>query len=196
MRKFSVIFVFVLVFGAFASAQLEPKPIEVPNTELFIGYAYQHANTSGSNIADSANLNGFDFSLSHYFHGNKLGNLGYMIDVARGSNHAVDSTGIKYTRVSYMGGPTYRVHNFGFVSASVHALAGVDHDDFTVPYANTSTVIDYTDTALAIAGGVTVDGNLSRHIAIRLAQVDYLFTNHDSTNQSSFRYAGGVVVRF
>jgi hypothetical protein len=196
MRKFTVLFAFILVFGAFALAQMEPKPIEVPKTELFLGYSFQHADTSGSDIADSTNLNGFAFDYAHYFHSSKLGNLGYMFEIGRGSNSKVDSTGIKYTRVTYLGGPTYRVHNFGFVTAAVHALAGVDHGDFTVPYANTATVIDYTDTAFAIGGGVSVDGNLSRHIAIRLAQVDYLYTNHNSTNQSSFRYAGGVVVRF
>ena len=48
MRKLIVVIVSVLVFGAFALAQVEPKPMEVPKTELFIGYAYEHADTSGS----------------------------------------------------------------------------------------------------------------------------------------------------
>ena len=50
MRKFTVLVMSVLVFGAFALAQMEPQPFVVPNTELFIGYAYQHADTSGSNL--------------------------------------------------------------------------------------------------------------------------------------------------
>ncbi len=78
MRKFAASFVFVLVFGAFALAQMEPQPLVVPNTELFLGYAYQHADTSGSNLVqiggvptnlvnvDSTNLNGFAFEFSHY----------------------------------------------------------------------------------------------------------------------------------
>ena len=78
MRKFAASFMFVLVFSAFALAQMEPPPLVVPNTELFIGYAYQHADTSGSNLVqvggvttnlvnvDSTNLNGFAFEFSHY----------------------------------------------------------------------------------------------------------------------------------
>jgi len=172
-------------------AQLEQKPLEVPKTELYIGYAFEHASTSGSNIVDSTNLNGFAFEFSHYLHTH---NFGYTIDVARTSNHAVDSTGIKYLRTSYMAGPSYRIHNIGFFTANVHALAGIDHDDFTVP--QNSTIIDYRNTDLAAAVGVTVDGNLSRHLGIRVAQVDYLYTHHNSTNQGSFRYTGGVVARF
>jgi hypothetical protein len=116
------------------------------------------------------------------------------VDIAHTVNSKVDSTGIKYKRTSYMAGPTYRIHRIGFLTANVHALAGVDRDDFTVP--EPGTVIDTKDTSLAIAGGVTVDGNLSRHLGIRLGQVDVLYTNHYNANQVSFRYTGGVVIRF
>ena len=203
MRKFAASFLFVLFFGAFALAQMEPPPLVVPNTELFIGYAYQHADTSGANLVqiggvptnlvnvDSTNLNGFAFEFSHYFHGK----LGLTIDLSRGSNSKVDSTGIKYVRTSYLAGPSYRLHQWGFLTSSVHVLAGVDHDDFTVPTTLPST-FNQTDLNFAALAGASFDGNLSRHLAVRLAQVDYLYTHHYGTNQSSFRYAGGVVARF
>jgi hypothetical protein len=191
MRKFTILLVSLLAFGAFALAQMEPKPMEIPKTEFFLGYAYQRAGTSGSNVVDSTNLNGFAFEFSHYFHSN---NLGYTVDISRGSNKAVDSTGIKYVRTSYLAGPTYRLHGAGFFTPSVHALAGIDHDDFTVPQTNTT--IDYKSNDFAAAAGVSFDGNLSRHLAVRIAQVDYLYTHHYGTNQSSFRYSGGIVARF
>lgn len=191
MRKFTVLLVCVLLLGAVAMAQMESKPLEVPKTEFFLGYAYQHADTSGSNIKDSVNLNGFAFEFSHYFKGS---NLGYTFDIGRTTNSRVDSTGIKYTRTSYMAGPTYRIHKIGFFTANVHALGGVDRDNFQVP--EPGSVISYQGTDAAAAAGVTFDGNLSRHLGIRLAQVDYLYTHHDSSNQGSFRYTGGVVVRF
>jgi hypothetical protein len=172
-------------------AQMETKPVEVPKTEFYIGYAFLHADTAGSNVVSSTNMNGFAFEFSHYMHSH---NLGFTIDLARTSNSKVDSTGIKYLRTSYMAGPTYRIHNIGFFTANVHALAGIDRDDFTVP--QTSNTIDYRNTDLAAAIGVSVDGNLSRHLALRVAQVDYIYTNHNSTNQGSFRYTGGVVARF
>jgi hypothetical protein len=197
MRKFTVLFVFVLAVGAFAMAQMEPKPLEAPKTEFFIGYAYQHADTSGSSHVvsgtdvSSTNLNGFAFEFSHYFHNS---NLGYTVDLSRGSNKAVDSTGISYTNTSYLAGPSYRIHSIGFFTANVHALAGIDHADFTVQ--ETATKLDFTSNEIAAAAGVTFDGNLSRHLGIRLAQVDYLYTHHYGTNQGSFRYAGGIVARF
>jgi hypothetical protein len=172
-------------------AQMEPAPLEVPKTEFYIGYAYQRADTSGSNIVNSTNLNGFALEASHYL---KNINLGFTFDIGRTTNSRVNSTGIKYTRTSYMAGPTYRIHKIGFFTANVHALAGVDRDNFHVP--EPGTVIIYQSTDAAAAAGVTLDGNLSRHLGIRVAQIDYLYTHHDNTSQGSFRYTGGVVVRF
>jgi opacity protein-like surface antigen len=63
--------------------------------------------------------------------------------------------------------------------------------------------------AFAMAFGGGIDIGLSRHFAIRAAQVDYLRTNFNSVDalasglstdlnnhQNSFRYSGGVVWRF
>ena len=91
-------------------------------------------------------------------------------------------------------GPTYRIHRVGFWTANVHALVGADNSTFTLP--ETSTTYSFKDSALAVAAGATVDGNLSRHLGIRLAQVDYVITDHYSSIQSGFRYTGGVVIRF
>jgi hypothetical protein len=197
MRKFAGLVAFFFVCGAFALAQMEPKLFEVPKTELSIGFAYQHADLSGSlsptngNVTEnSTGMKGFAFEFSHYLYGN----LGFTVDVARVSNNAVDSTGIEYVRTSYLAGPSYRLHRYGFFSPSIHVLGGVDRGTFTVPAG--STVLSFRDTDFAAAAGGTLDGNLSRHLAVRLAQVDYLYTHHNGTNQSSFRYAGGVVFRF
>ena len=192
MRRFTALFVSLLAFGAAAVAQIEPKPLEAPKTEFYLGYAYQRADTSGSTVLNDVDLKaGFAFEFSRYL---KNHNFGLTVDLARDSNSRVNSTGIKYSRASYMVGPTYRFHNIGFFTANVHALAGIDHDIFTVP--ETNTTLTYTSTAAAAAVGAALDGNLSRHIGIRVAQVDYLYTNHYSTNQGSFRYTGGVVIRF
>jgi hypothetical protein len=94
-----------------------------------------------------------------------------------------------------MAGPSYRLHDLLFFTPSVHVLAGLDHDQFTVPEVN-PTVLYYSNTDFAGAAGVSFDGNLSRHIAVRLAQVDYLYTHNAGASQSSFRYTGGLVVRF
>lgn len=190
MRRFTVLFAFVLAFGVFGVAQMQQAPMEIPRTELYIGYAYQHADVSGSGFVDSTSMNGFAFEFNHYF----KNNLGYVVDISRTSNGKVDSTGIKYTRASYMGGLAYRLHRIAMFTPSIHAMGGVDHDDLTVPYTNTT--LDYRNLDPAAAAGISFDANLSKHIAVRVAQVDYIYTNHYNTNESSFRYTGGLVVRF
>jgi hypothetical protein len=198
MRKFVVVLAVILGCGAFAAAQMEQKPFEVPGSELFIGYAHEYANISGSYAGTlntvnghSTGLNGFAFEAGHYLHNN----LGFIIDIARESNSKVDSTGVGYVRTSYLGGLGYRLRNYGFFSPSVHVLGGVDHGEFTVEE-NLPSKFTFINTEAAVAAGATLDGNLSHHVAIRMAQVDYLYTHHYGTNQNSFRYAGGLVVRF
>jgi hypothetical protein len=199
MRKFAAVFMFVFFCGVFAMAQQVPL-FAVPKTEISFGYAYQHASFNGGLVGTenlvtdtSAGLNGFAVQFSHYLH-NLNGNLGYMIDVSRDSNKAVDPSGIGYVNESYVAGPTYRLHRYGFFSPSVHVLAGVSHATFNVP-AN-GTTFSFTDTDFAALAGGTLDGNLTPHIAIRLAQFDYDYTHHYGANQSSFRYLGGIVIRF
>jgi hypothetical protein len=65
-----------------------------------------------------------------------------------------------------------------------------------VPNSSGNNSFDLKGTNFAAAAGVSVDGNLSRHVAIRLAQVDYLYTRNWGTSQTSVRLAAGVVVRF
>jgi hypothetical protein len=193
MRNFTVLIVSVFVFGALALGQAEPKPIEVPNTEFYGGYAYQYADTSGNNFVDvnSTSLNGFAIEFSRYPHSK----LGYTIDVSWGTNGSVDPTGISYSRTTYMVGPAYRLHQFGFLTPSLHVLGGVVHDKFSEP-TNLPSTFNQTDLDFSAAAGATFDGTLSRHLAVRIAQVDYLYTHLYGTSQSSFRYTGGVVVRF
>jgi hypothetical protein len=197
MRKFSAVFMFVFFCGVFAMAQTTEPLFAVPKNEISFGYAYLHASLNGglagteNLVTDtSAGLNGFAVQFSHYLHGN----LGFMADVSRNSTKAVDPTGIGYSTESYVAGPTYRLHRYGFFSPSVHVLAGVSHATFNVP-AN-GTTFSFTDTDFAALAGGTLDGNLTPHIAIRLAQFDYDYTHHYGANQSSFRYLGGVVIRF
>ncbi len=200
MRKFTALVFCVVALGALALAQIQQPAVQTPRSELFVGYAFQHADTSGRDLAtraggfdvNSTNLNGFAFEFSHYWHSN----FGLTVDFSRDSNGAVDSTGTEYVRSTYMAGPSYRLHkNLFLFTPSVHALAGLDHDNFTVPNSSGG-VFNLTDTNFAAAGGVSFDGTLSRHLAVRVAQLDYLYTRNYGTHQSSFRYCGGVVVRF
>lgn len=180
-----------------AAAQTDQPIFTIPNSEIFAGYAWQHAGLGGALAAtqgqvteDSASLKGFDIAYTRYFRKN----LGLTAEISRVSNGALDPTGIGYTRSSYVGGPSVRLHRYGFFSPALHVLAGVDHATFKVP--SGGTVFKYSNTDVAVLAGGVLDGNLSRHLAIRLIQADYLFTNHYGQSQSAFRYCGGIVLRF
>jgi len=197
MRTCAFAVLLILICGTFAAAQIEEELFEVPNHELYGGYAYLHAgldgstsNTQGLVTQESANLQGFTVAYRQYF----WKKLGVAAEVSRVTNGSLDATGTSYTRTSYVGGPTYRLHRFGFFSTTIHVMAGVDRASFEVP--SPGTVFKFSDTDFAILGGGILDGNLSRHIGVRFAQVDYVYTNHYGTSQSSFRYSGGLVVRF
>lgn len=199
MRKFAAVFLFVLVGGVFAMAQTAPL-FAVPKNEISLGYAYEHASlnggfagTDGLVTDSSASLHGFAGEFSHYMH-YMNGNLGYTVDFSYDTNSKVDPTGIGYSTQTYEAGPTYRLHRYGFFSPSIHVLAGASRSKFTVP--SNGTKFFFTDTDFAALAGGTLDGNLTPHIAIRLAQVDYDYSHHYGTSQSSFRYLGGVVFRF
>ena len=206
MRKLAGLVVLLLLCGAWAAAQpeppLEPEPrLEEPSSELFGGYDHEHADLSGSTgptlgavTKGTTALSGFAIEFSHYFFPLLSGHLGAMVEVSRVSNDAVDDTGIGYVRTRFMAGPTYRFHKTGFFVPSLHVLGGVDRATFTVPFGFTK--ISFRDTELAVVGGGSVDGILSRHLAVRLAQLDFVYTRHYDSNQTSFRYIGGIVLRF
>jgi hypothetical protein len=182
---------------SFAAAQLEEPIFKIPNSEIYGGYAWQHAGldgalaqTQGFVTQDSASLKGFAVGYAHYFQNN----VGFALEISRVSNGRLDTTGIGYTRTSYLGGPSVRLHRYGFFSPSLHVLAGVDHATFKVPSAGTT--FKFSDTDVAVLGGGTLDGNLSKHLALRLVQMDYLYSHHYGQSQSSFRYSGGIVIRF
>jgi len=72
----------------------------------------------------------------------------------------------------------------------VHALFGVDR--FHVNVIGGSG----TDSAFAMAIGGGLDVPIKQKFAIRVAQVDWLRTNHFSAAQNNVRLSTGVVFRF
>jgi hypothetical protein len=109
-------------------------------------------------------------------------------------------------------GPTVTGY-FGKSSVFGHALFGVAHSSLnagvSVPIlGGISAPLDSAN-AFAMAFGGGIDIGLTRHFAIRAAQVDFIRTNFNSldamgsgfaastsNNQNNFRYSGGVIWRF
>jgi hypothetical protein len=113
---------------------------------------------------------------------------------------------------TFLFGPTLTA-SLGRSAVFGHALFGAARASsgagITLPFVGGVTTGITNATAFAMAFGGGIDIGVSRHFAIRAAQVDYLRTNFNSLDalstglstsaggsQNSFRYSGGVVFRF
>jgi opacity protein-like surface antigen len=113
---------------------------------------------------------------------------------------------------TYMFGPTVTAP-IGRSSVFAHALFGQAHSSLgagvSIPIIGGISTGVTSANAFAMAFGGGVDIGLSKHIAIRAAQVDFIRTQFNSTDalatglssdlgdhQNSFRYSGGIVFRF
>ncbi|HLY92000.1 MAG TPA: hypothetical protein VKQ89_01965, partial [Candidatus Angelobacter sp.] len=110
-------------------------------------------------------------------------------------------------------GPTVTSY-FGKSSVFGHALFGVAHSSLSagasLPILGGLSAPISSGNAFAMAFGGGLDFGLSRHFAIRAAQIDWVRTNFNSldsltsgltsgigsSNQNSFRFSTGVVWRF
>jgi peptidoglycan-associated lipoprotein len=93
----------------------------------------------------------------------------------------------------FMFGPTYRIPA-KHATIFAHALFGESHWSGTGDFLFGSS--SATDNAFAMAFGGGVDYNIHKHIAVRVAQLDFVQTYHADTNQNNFRYSGGIVFKF
>lgn len=200
MRKVAILAAVVLV-TVLAVAQDNPK------AELFGGYSYLRS--SGNSY------NGWEGQGTAFF----TPNFGVTADVS-GSyrNTSLDAfgTGLSGSAnqhlYNFLFGPTVAAR-FGNHSVFGHALFGAARSSLnagvSIPVVGgfSTGVNDATAFAMALGGGV--DLGVSPHIAIRPAQVDYLYTRFNSVDavlgglststaghQNSFRYSAGIVFRF
>ena len=187
-----------------ATSQGTPSEVNQPSRfELFGGYSYEHvapcgnaAGGCGLQSGDLAslprNFNGWTAAGTYYF----SKQFGLTADFAGhyGTQQLPGNipSSAKFSRYSYMFGPKFAVASDRWEKASpfLHALLGGTHQS----------VFNTTGFSAALGGGL--DYKLSRHMAIRVAQVDYEFitvpktsTASASSHTNGFRYAGGIVIR-
>lgn len=209
-----------MLLGALAAALAVPALAQdsAPKAEITGVYSYVRFNPSLPAI-QNRNFNGGGFDASFFFRGA----FGVKADLMfYGSTNFTTTFPTVVTSQgtipagTYSANGTLKTYLFGpIIKARVkhfeafgQILFGVAHVD---AYANLSKVIAATPGstfhvqgnqnpfALAVGGGVDVP--LSRAIAIRLADVDYLLTRlsnplTSTNNQNHFRYSGGIQFRF
>jgi hypothetical protein len=190
----------LLLILILAGATLSAQNQERSKFEVFGGYSFEHiaicgngAGGCGLESGDLAglpkNLNGWNAAVTGYF----SDNFGITADFS--AHYASQASGINsvnFSRFDYRFGPTFPLSmgKSDKAAAFAHLLFGGVHQS----------VFNTNGFSAALGGGV--DWKISRHFAVRVAQVDYVFATVPKSSVGSgtgftngFRYSGGVVFR-
>ncbi|HKM66801.1 MAG TPA: OmpA family protein [Candidatus Acidoferrum sp.] len=210
--RFAVALAIFLLYGAMAFAQDAP-----PKVEVSLDYSYVHANPQNNQFIPTFSLNGGGGGIAYYFtkyigieaefegYGSNTHNFtipaGPYCDTTLGCS--VSAQGNLFT---YNVGPIFK-YRTKHVEPFVEAMFGGAHSNFYGNLHNGCPTCTVTSTSpsnnafdFIIGGGLDIP--VGTHVAIRLAQVDYLLTRFGNAftsgnnNQSNFRYQGGVVFRW
>jgi outer membrane immunogenic protein len=165
---------------------------DTPKLEISLGYTYVRARTvvvtgccfnmNGGNISVAYNANNWfslvgDFGL--YYAGN------------------VQNSGLTLSVFPYTFGPRISIRKNKTFTPYAQALFGGGYAGGTIYTRSFVPVGGKSAFALAVGGGL--DAKLSKHFALRLAQVDYFFTNFPdgaTNHEHNFRLTTGIVFSF
>jgi hypothetical protein len=207
MKRSNVLFVgAVMLLGLTAFAQDSPK------IELAVDYSYARYSPSHAYVGNTYSLNGaggsVDFNFTKFL-GVKMELEGYGSNTQFFSAPAGSSVcpagcngNVQANLFTYLFGPQVGIRSGKFRPYGQLLLGGA-HSNF---YANANTISGAVGTApagntfaLAVGGGFDIPLNHSGTIAIRPAEVDYLYTRFNISKtgaQSNFRYQAGFVFNF
>ena len=153
---------------------------DFPRGQVFGGYSYLSVDTSG--LSGRKSLNGWNGQASVNFN-RWLGITGDFGGYYGSPNH------VTLHDYSFLFGPTltYRTEH---VAPFFHALFGGNHINASTTGASGG------NTAFAMAFGGGLDLPVGEHFGVRLAQVDWLRTQHFSTSQNNIRFSTGIMFNF
>lgn len=188
--------VVALLVSALAASAQAPS---APRVEVFGGYSLLHtpgADTTFHGWDTSATVNfnrwlGFEADVSAVY-------FDYTFFYPADNEGRPDRTLKSYGYVShYLFGPKFALRRSRYIPFA-HALFGmshgIQHNTLSVPGGSTSFDGSVNQFAMALGGGL--DLNLSRRIALRPLQADYVLDRFYGLNVNRFRYSSGVVFRF
>jgi opacity protein-like surface antigen len=204
-----------------------------PKIQVFGGYSLFHLDSGGLNspgldstfgvpvntIGVTSNFNGWDAQVQYNLRpmlgiaADVGGNYGPLFNAASGSSISGLPSASSY---SFLFGPVVQSRT-GKARPFVHGLFGVNRlgtsSTSSLVAVSRASLPSASDTAFAMALGGGVDYNLSPKFALRLGQIDYLYTGHNMNNfaadifgpgifsgfashENNFRISAGVVLRF
>jgi hypothetical protein len=179
MQKF---FVLVVLLGILALPLMAQDKVEV-----FGGYQYLHLS---SDLSPVATANGWDAAVTGKFnkHIGVTGEFG-------GAYQTIKGVGIHiYT---YTGGPVFSVDSAGKVNPFVHVLFG------GARVSGSESGVSVSDSGYTMMMGGGLDLKVSKVVAVRLAQFDWVYYHFGSSallpstsSSGNVKIASGIVFRF
>lgn len=150
--------------------------------EVFGGYSYLHSSFAGTGL----NFNGASGSLAV--------NLSPVFGIVGdfGGYHNTTS-GVSTNNFTYLFGPKFAYRGNEKVTPYFHVLLGGVHASSSFG------TVSASSNAFAMALGGGLDAKVAPHIAIRVAQVDYLLTklpDDKDDRQNNVRVSAGIVFRW
>ncbi len=202
MRRVIGILLVVLCVAAFTAAQ------ETPKVEVFAGYSLFHFDDNGlENAINTAFPGCCDYTkIMHGWEASAQFNLNHTFGIV------ADFSGHYGTPISIVGGNSVdgSIYNVLFgpqvnlrgkrMSGYVHTLLGFQRARIQAIPAPVNSP-DFTNNAFEWAIGGGFDVNVTKTVAIRLGQLDYLLSTQDFglptsvAHQNNLRYSAGVVFR-
>ena len=159
----------------FLLASLTVAAQDFPKAEIFGGYQLSRQN--------STSLNGWNASLT--------GNYNRWFGLTGDFSGAYKSGPIDFKSYTFTFGPTVAARNNETFTPFAHALFGGFHQVDEVNGTNLGSVTGF---AFIMGGGVDV--KITPHIAARVGQFDWMSFHSSDASSNSFRYSGGLVLRF
>jgi len=205
----------VILFGAVLLTSISAL---AQRADVFVEYSYLHFSPTIGGLT-STNFNGGGGGADLYFLkilGIKADFMGYAnttftrtynnpVTLPGGGTIPAGTYSTEGNMFTYLFGPVLRIP-LPVVKPFGEVLFGGSHTNAYVGLANAingagGTISAPSQHPFTMAAGGGVDVSVSHHVAIRVAEFDYVLTRYtnpltSTNNQNSFRYAGGLVLKF
>jgi peptidoglycan-associated lipoprotein len=183
------------VSATLAGAQAPTAPEKPLRAELALGYTFVHSNAPPGSCT-CFNMNGGNATFAWPV---KPGHFAAVGDVAVAHAGSVGSGGYTLTMTTITGGARYlpRVGH-GPLQPFGQALVGLAHSSGTLVQGSNPAAANAGAAFAANLGG-GLDLRVSRRLAVRLIEADYLLTRFDNgvnDHQNNLRLSAGIVIRF
>jgi opacity protein-like surface antigen len=193
MRTF--VFVGVLILGLSLVAAAAD---DAPTAQVFGGISWLHTDNMGASGIAGSSLKSNYFGWDSEFQWNMNKWLGLTADIGGNYGHLIPDAPTSHF-YTFVFGPTLS-HRGRNSTIFAHTLFGGNNANLFSSVGSSS-----GDTAFAMAWGGGIDLKINDTFALRLGQLDWLYTRHDLTSvsvggvtlrdhQNNIRYAGGITI--